>query len=431
MTIQFYRTATFDAPAKARLLKRAETDIQQILPRVSELVAQVREEGDRAVARHLREIDRVALEPGAFAVTAAEFAAAEASVAPEVKAAIHHALDNVTRFHAQQMPPRITFCEVEPGVMAGEKITPVDSVGLYVPKGKGAFPSVMIMLGVPAKVAAVPRIAVCTPPNADGSVDAATLVAAQRIGIDTIFKVGGATAIAAFAYGTATIPKVAKILGPGNQYCSAAKRLLTSVVDVGLPAGPSESIILADAKADPRLVALDLLIEAEHGPDSAALLVTDSPPLAEAVVALIPDLVARLPEPRRGFCTTSLSTYGGVVLTGSLDESIEFVNEYAPEHMELLVEEPLAVLDRIRNAGEVLLGPHTPICVGNYCLGVNAILPTGGFAKSHSCTSVFSFLKRTSLAYCSAAGFERLRHTTQVLADYEGFPAHAAAVALR
>jgi histidinol dehydrogenase len=315
--------------------------------------------------------------------------------------------------------------------MAGEKITAIDSVGLYVPRGKGAFPSVMIMLGVPAKLAGVREIAVCTPPNPDGSVDAATLVAAREIGIENIYKIGGATAIAALAFGTATVPKVVKILGPGNQYCSAAKRLLVSQVDVGLPAGPSESIILADDSIDPNLAALDLLIEAEHGPDSAALLVTHSEALAQAVLEKLPALVEELPQPRRDFITRNLGTYSGIVLTASLDESVAFVNEHAPEHMELLVREPFAVLGSLRNAGEILIGPHTPICVGNYCLGVNAILPTGGFAKSHSCTSIHSFLKRTSLAYCSPEGFERLRDTTVRLAEYEGFPAHARAAARR
>lgn len=427
-SINLHCLAELDPAAKARLLRRSEADIRQATQIAGRLIAEVREKGDEALSAHLQEIDKVVLAPGAFKVTEAEFAAAEKLVSPEVKSAVDHAIRNVRLFHETQMPEQITWHEVEPGVMAGEKISAIDRVGLYVPKGKGAFPSVMIMLAVPALVAGVPEIAVCTPPNADGSVDAASLYAAKVLGIDTIYKLGGASAIAAFALGTESVKKVVKILGPGNQYCSAAKRLLSSDVDVGLPAGPSESIILADDSVDPLLAAMDLLIEAEHGPDSAALLVTHSEALALAVRGHLPKLIAELPEPRRGFCTHGFSSYGGIVLTQSLEESVEFVNEHAPEHMELLVREPFAVIPRIRNAGEILVGPYTPISAGNYCLGVNAILPTGGFAKSHSCTSIHSFIKRTSLAYCSREGFERLRTTVAVLADYEGFPAHANAV---
>ncbi len=426
--INLVHLAKLDPEARRKLLKRSETDISQALEVAARLIAEVRAEGDKAVSNHLRTIDRVELAPGTFKVTTREIDAACASLDPAVKAAVDHSIRNVRHFHQSQMPPQITWHQVEPGVMAGEKVTAIDSIGLYVPRGKGAFPSVMIMLAVPAVVAGVRRIAVCTPPNPDGSVDTATLYAARQIGVEDIYRVGGATAIAALALGTESIPKVAKILGPGNQYCSAAKRLLGSDVDVGLPAGPSESIILADAHADPALIAMDLLIEAEHGPDSAALLVTDSEALALAVRELLPALIDALPEPRCTFARTGFSTYGGIVVTRSLEESVAFVNEHAPEHMELQVQDPFAVLPAITNAGEVLIGPHTPISVGNYCLGVNAILPTGGFAKSHSCTSVHSFLKRISLAYCTRQGFEALRHTTAILADYEGFPAHANAV---
>jgi histidinol dehydrogenase len=422
------RLSSLSTEDRARLLRRSETDIAHASEIASRLIADVLSGGDAALSRHLADIDRVTLAPDALAVTAAEFDAAQSAVDPNLRAAIDHAIRNVRAFHRAQLPPEVTWHEVEPGVHAGEKITPIDAMGLYVPRGKGAFPSVLIMLAVPAVEARVPQISVCTPPNPDGTVDAATLYAARQIGIDRIYKIGGASAIAALAFGTATIPRVNKLLGPGNQFCSAAKRLLSSEVDVGLPAGPSESIILADAHADPNIVALDLLIEAEHGPDSAAVLVTPSDDLAAKVADLLPALIADLPEPRRTFCATSLSTYGGIVVADSFDDAIDFVNEYAPEHMELLVAEPFAVLPRIRNAGEILLGSHTPISAGNYCIGVNAILPTGGFAKSHSCTTVHSFLKRTSLAYCTREGFESLRTTAATLADYEGFPAHAAAI---
>jgi histidinol dehydrogenase len=361
----------------------------------------------------------------------ADFKAARKSVSQEVIHAIEAAAANIRRFHAEQMPEAMWFTEVAPGIMAGEKITPVSSVGLYVPRGKGAFPSVMMMLANPAKVAGVERIVVVTPPTPEGKADAASLVAAEVCGIEELYVVGGMQAIAALAYGTETIPKVAKIVGPGSSYVSAAKRLLYGTVDVGLPAGPSEAIILADEHADPRLCALDLLIEAEHGPESAAILVTHHEPLANEVLRLLPDLIADLPEWRRAFVENVLGNYGGIVLTDSLEASVDFVNAYAPEHLEVLTQEPFVTLQKLHNAGEILLGHYTPISTANYALGLNAILPTGGFARSFSSVSVWDFLKRSGVGYLSREGYSRLQGTVATLADYEDFPAHAMAVRKR
>jgi histidinol dehydrogenase len=289
----------------------------------------------------------------------------------------------------------------------------------------------MLMLATPAKVAGVPRIVVVTPPTPEGQADAASLVAAEICGVDEVYVVGGIQAIAALAYGTETIPKVNKITGPGSSYVSAAKRLLYGFVDVGLPAGPSESIILTDERVDPRLAALDLLVEAEHGPESAAILVTHSLQVAQQVLKILPGYIAELPEWRQGFVNNVLSNYGGVLLTGSLDESIQFVNDYAPEHLEVLTQDPFVTLNKIRNAGEILLGPLTPIPTANYCLGLNAILPTGGFAKSFSSVSIWDFLKRSGVGYLSQEGYLRLQGITATLADYEDFPAHAMAIRKR
>jgi histidinol dehydrogenase len=238
-------------------------------------------------------------------------------------------------------------------------------------------------------------------------------------------------AVAALAYGTQTIPKVDKIIGPGSSYVSAAKRLLYGTVDVGLPAGPSESIILADEHVDPRLAALDLLVEAEHGPESAAILVTHSREIAEQVLKVLPGYIAELPQWRQAFINNVLSNYGGILLTSSLDDSIDFVNRYAPEHLEVLTAEPFITLNKIRNAGEILLGHMTPIPTANYCLGLNAILPTGGFARSFSSVSVNDFLKRSGVGYLSREGYMRLQGVTATLADYEDFPAHAMAIRKR
>jgi histidinol dehydrogenase len=272
---------------------------------------------------------------------------------------------------------------------------------------------------------------VCTPPTPEGGVDDASLYTARLCGIRDVYKVGGSQAIAAMAFGTETVPRVNKVIGPGNIYVSAAKRLLYGKIDVGTPAGPSESIILCDELTNPKTAALDLLIEAEHGPDSTALLVTHSKQLAEKVKNILPSLIDELPEERQKFCKAVLSNYGGIMITPDLNASIAFVNDFAPEHMEVLVKDPLAALQKINNAGEILLGPYTPITLGNFSLGVNAILPTGGFAKTFSCVTVFDFLKRSSIGFVTAEGYEKLKDVARKFAQYEGFSAHANAVLKR
>lgn len=415
----------------AKVMRRAEQDIASLLPTAEEVTGRVRAEGDAAVVHYTRKFDAPEFTQEMIRVTPDQFEAARESLSEAVREAALQAHANIERFHAEQMPEPMWFMEVMPGVMAGEKVTPITSVGLYVPRGKGAFPSVMLMLAVPAVVAGVERVVVVTPPGPDGRVDAASLYAAEVCGVSEVYAVGGMQAVGALAYGTETIPRVAKIVGPASSYVSAAKRVLYGVVDVGLPAGPSESIILADEHADPRIAALDLLVEAEHGPDSAALLVTHSRKVADEAARLLPELIARLPQWRREFVETVLGGYGGILITASLEESIQFVNDYAPEHLEILTEEPFVTLNRIRNAGEILLGPHTPIPISNYCLGLNAILPTGAFARSFSSVSVQDFLKRSGVGYLSAEGYASLSEPTAILADYEGFPAHALAIRQR
>src|SRR5579885_625268 len=432
--IHFYELAAMDAQQRTRLLRRAEIEIDALMERVRPIVQAVRARGDEALVEFSASFDHVELTPAQLRVSREEIEQAYRTLDPAVRAAVEHAIRNVRAFHERQMPHEQWFCEVAPGVMAGEKITPISSVGLYVPRGKGAFPSVMYMLAIPASIAGVPRIVVCTPPGPGGEIDAASLVAADLCGVHEIYRVGGAQAIAALAYGAESIARVHKITGPGNPYVSAAKRLLYGTVDIGLPAGPSESILLADESAEPELVARDLLIEAEHGPDSSSLLVTDSRALIDAVMSLLPRKIAELPEWRQNFCRAGFEGEkgtGGLVLAGSMREAVDFVNEYAPEHLEVHVREPFALLPELKNAGEILLGAHTPTCIGNYSLGTNAILPTGGFAHTFSCTSVFDFLKRTGVGYLTAEGYAALSEPTRRLAEFEGFPAHASAVTAR
>jgi len=414
-----------------KLLQRAEADIARHLELAGEVCRNVQARGDAALLHYTQLFDGITLTQEELRVTEEELSRAFTGLAEQTRETLRYAAANIEKFHREQLPPPIWMKEVERGILAGEKISPLGDVCLYVPRGKGSFPSVMLMLGIPAVLAGVPRIVVTTPPAASREQEAATLAAAHLAGVKEVYRVGGMQAIAAAAYGTETIPRCCKVVGPGNAYVNAAKRYLYGVLDVGLPAGPSEAIILADATADPHIVALDLLIEAEHGPDSASLLVTHVPALAETVPALVDALLAKLPAEKRGFAAAVFAQNGGIVLTRSMEESISFVNEYAPEHLELLTEDPFSLLPRIENAGEILLGPHTPITLANFLLGPNAILPTGSFARSYSGISVHDFLKRSSFAAASAAGLARVREAAVHFAEVEGFTAHAMAVRAR
>lgn len=416
---------------KKRILTRAETEITEQMEVAKEIITAVRKEGDQALLRFTEMYDRVRLPEGRIQVTEEEIEEGYERLRredPLMIETIEVAYRNIRKFHEEQKPEEIWFTEIGPGIMAGEKVTPISDVALYVPRGKGSFPSVLIMLGVPAVVAGVPRIMVVTPPNEAGTLDDSLLAAAKVIGLKELYKVGGAQAVAAVAYGTESVPTARKILGPGNPYVTAAKRLLSGVIDVGLPAGPSEAIILADEKADPEKVARDLMIEAEHGPDSASLLVTSSRSLAEKVTVIVERQLEKLSPKRREFVETVFNRFGGILLTESMEEAIRFVNLYAPEHMEIMMEDPFAVLSKMKNAGEILLGEYTPITLCNFVLGPNAILPTGGFAKSYSSVSVRDFMKRSSIGYVTKEGFERLRPYAAHFAKVEGFDSHRLAV---
>ena len=431
MQINFYDLKKLSKVEISKILRRSELDIESFQDVVRPIIQDVREKGDQAIIDYCHKFDNVLMSPSDLKVTEEEFDQAKKNLDSAIKDVIEISARNIRKFHQAQMPEEMWFTQISEGIMAGEKITPITSVGIYVPRGKGSFPSVMLMLCIPAIIAGVPEIIVCTPPNSDGKVDDASLFTADLCGIKNIYKTGGAQAIAAMAFGTETVKKVNKVIGPGNAYVSAAKRLLYGYIDVGTPAGPSESIILCDENVDPKIAALDLLIEAEHGPDSTALLITHSFKVAAEVKALLPELINNLPEKRKEFCEKVLSNYGGIILTPDMDSSIRFVNDFAPEHLEVLVKEPLTVLSKINNAGEILLGEYTPITIGNFSLGVNAILPTGGFAKTFSCVTVYDFLKRSSIGYITKEGYDSIKDTARMFAEYEGFPSHANAIIKR
>lgn len=411
-----------------KVMRRAEHDITEYMSVAREVSDDVRANGDEAILKYTEKFDRVKLTADRIKVKPEEIEDGYNRLDAKTREAIEYAARNIKDFHSKQLPEEMWFTEVDSGLLVGEKTTPIVDVCLYIPGGKGSFPSVLLMLGIPAVVAKVEKIVVVTPPNEHGNVDDAILAAAKIIGITEIYKVGGIQAVAAVAFGTETIPKCHKIIGPGNSYATAAKRVLANYIDAGLPAGPSESIILCDENADPEKAALDWMIEAEHGPDSAALLVTHSRELVDKVVPIVNRQLEKLSDRRREFITTNFSTYGGIIITENLEKSIEFVNDYAPEHMEVMTSEPFAVLPKIKNAGEILLGDYTPVTLCNFLLGPNAILPTGGFAKTYSSVSVFDFLKRSSVGYATKAGFEAVREKADLFATVEGFEAHALAV---
>ncbi len=424
MTVAFYRWSETNDATRQRLLRRAQADIEAVASLVRPIIDDVRARGDAALIEYAKQFEGASLK--ALRVTEKEFADAEDQIDERLKQAIRRCVKNVRAFHEEQMrrvEPR-WMVEIENGVWAGEQVTPIDSVGLYVPRGKGAFPSALYMLALPAVIAAVPEIVIVSPPRADGTTDAATLFTARLCGVENVYKCGGAQAIAALAYGTESVPRVRKVLGPGSSYVAAAKKLLSDVLDPGMPAGPSESIVLADESADPDNTILDILNEAEHGMDSAALLVTHYEALAVYVRDNMSKVIDTLPEPHRGICHHVMRDYGGIILTGSLQESLDFANLYAPEHLHLKVKNGQEIFENIRNAGEILIGEYTPSSLGNYAIGVNHVLPTGGWAHTYSCTSVWDFLKRTSISRCDKAGFEALKDDVEVLTTYEGFPAH-------
>jgi len=412
-------------------LKRSESDISNVMESVSKIINSVKLNGDKALLDYALQFDGIDFSGENLRVSQKEIDAAEKRLTIDLKNALKYAINNIMQFHKTQKPASMNFEEIRPGLFAGEKAIPINSVGLYVPRGRGSFPSMLYMLAVPAVVAGVKRICVITPPGKDGLVDPGCLYAAKLCGIDEIYRVGGAHGIAALAYGTESISAVNKITGPGSMYVTAAKRLLYGTVDVGLPAGPSESVILSDDKADPWKLALDLLVEAEHGSDSSAILVTTSLKLAKKTAFHIENLINKLGEPRKTFVRDVFTGYGAIFLVDSIEKGADLVNAFAPEHLQLKTENPFSTLSLIKNAGEILLGENIPFSAANYVTGVNAVLPTGGNAKTYSAVSVRDFIKYSSVVYADKNGYEDLKEHVIAIADYEGFETHGNALKLR
>jgi histidinol dehydrogenase len=428
-----YTLAGMTADERAVLLRRSAAEVfdEGLLARVGEVIEDVRTHGDEALLRATARFDGIDLAIEGLRVQPEEFRAAETALAPDLLRAIDEAIGNVRRFNERLLEHASWRAELAPGIIAGEQASPLDRVGLYVPCRKGSFPSVMIHLATPARVAGVPEIAVWLPalPGGNGAVDPAVLAVASRLGITEVYRGNGVAGIAALALGTESIRRVRRIDGPGSPGVTATQLAVQRYgVAVGLIYGPSEALILADSAADPDLVAADLLNDAEHGPDSAALLITDSAALIDVVEARVAARLPSLPEPRRSYAEASTNVYGGAILVQSMDEGIAFVNDYAPEHLQIATTDPEAIVPRIHNAGEILLGQGTPFVVANFSLGVPNTLPTGGFAHLSSAVTAHTFLKRSTVARLSAEALARLRPGVRALALHEGFPAHAAAL---
>ena len=411
------------------LLRRpALLDNQKIREQALQIISTVRQHGDAALFDYAKRFEGRVLD--ALKVSSAEFDDAESSLSPASITAIDVAISNVRRFHEAQVPTNIDMT-IRPGVRCERRGQAIDSVGLYVPAGSAPLPSAAIMLGVPAAIAGCSVRVLCTPADENGEVNAATLVAASRSGISEVFKIGGAQAIAAMAYGTESVPKVNKLFGPGNAWVTAAKSTVafdTEGAAIDMPAGPSELLIIADNSANPKFVAADLLSQAEHGEDSQVILVTSSCNVANETIVQVQAQLATLT--RRGIISAALR-HSHVILVTEITNAIEICNRYAPEHLILQVANPRDLLDQIRNVGSVFLGDWSPESVGDYCSGTNHVLPTYGNAKSYSGLGVEQFMRWTTVQELTRDALQSLAPTIMELANLEGLDAHARAVQQR
>ncbi|HEX9811899.1 MAG TPA: histidinol dehydrogenase [Burkholderiales bacterium] len=410
------------AAALARLLDRGVTIDPNVAPAVTAIIADVRARGDQAVLDYTRRFDRhPATSSAGLEIPRARLDAALGALAADARAALETAARRIRVYHERQKTESWRYHETD-GTLLGQQVTPLDRVGLYAPGGRAAYPSSVLMNTIPAKVAGVGEL-VMTSPAPEGAVNELALAAAALAGVDRFFTIGGAQAVAALAYGTATIPRVDKIVGPGNQYVAEAKRQVFGQVDIDMIAGPSEILVLCDGATNPDWVAMDLFAQAEHGPDSQSMLVT----WAEGYARRVGDAIERLLDKmeRRDVIAQSLASRGALITVRDVDEAVALANRIAPEHLELSVEDPLDLVPRIRHAGAIFLGRHTAEALGDYCAGPNHVLPTSGTARFSSPLGVYDFQKRTSLIMCPPDAAARLGRVAATLARAEGLPAHA------
>ena len=409
-----------------RWLLSRQVGIQDVLPNVSEIITEVASEGDKALLKYTEKFDGVKLE--SLRVTQEEIAGAYEAVDEDLMDSLGQAAENIFAFHGEQRERDFWLTEVTPGVLVGQKVVPLESVGAYVPGGRASYPSSALMTVIPAKVASVPRIVVCTPPGSDGQINPLTLVAADMAGADEIYKLGGVQAVAAMAFGTESIDRVHKIVGPGNVYVTAAKLLVRETVEIDFPAGPSEVLIIADRSADPGVLAADMIAQAEHDPNSMAVLVTTDELMAQAVAE---EMYIQAEAAARQEIVKQSLEHCAVLVASSLEDAVDFSNAFAPEHLEIITVNPMEVLEDVQNAGSVFLGGFTPVAAGDYASGTNHVLPTSGYARVFSGLNVDHFTKKITVQMISEDGLHALKNSIVPLAEAEGLFAHAESVKRR
>ncbi len=410
------------------LLRRSPDRYPQYEQTVAEIIREVREKRDEALFGYTLQFDRAAINAGNIRVTQEEIAEAYEHVDKELLCVIRAAIRNIEAYHTMQKRSS-WFDTKENGILLGQKITPLASVGVYVPGGKAAYPSSVLMNVVPARVAGVEKIVMTTPPGSDGRVNAGTMVAAKEAGVSEIYKAGGAQAVAALAFGTESVPKVDKIVGPGNIFVALAKKAVYGHVSIDSIAGPSEILVIADGTANPRYVAADLLSQAEHDELASAILVTTSRELADAVLREIDGFLEKLS--RKEILEKSLENYGCILIADTLQDAVDAANEIASEHLEIITENPFEVMTKIRNAGAIFLGEYSSEPLGDYFAGPNHILPTNGTAKFFSPLSVDDFVKKSSIISYSREALAAVHADVELFAEAEGLTAHANSVAVR
>jgi len=418
----------FEEEILTQVLTRGKADISSIEASVEKIVADVREEGDKALLMYTEKFDNIRLTAAKLKVNETEIKEAYKKLKKSQITALKKAAENIASFHKKQLRAKWTM-EIEEGATLGQVTRPLASVGVYVPGGKAAYPSSVLMSAVPAKVAGVGKIVVCSPPRKGGAVDAALLVAADIAGVNEFYRVGGAQAIAAMAYGTSTVPKVDKIVGPGNVFVTAAKLEVSKDVAIDVPAGPSEVLVIADETGNASFIASDLLAQAEHDPQAWAVLITTSKTLASAVKEEVYRQMKTLS--RTEIINSSLQNRGLIVTVNSIEDAVRYSNMIAPEHLQIQTKNPPEVLEKIRNAGAVFLGRYSPVAFGDYSSGLNHVLPTAGYAKIYSGLSSLDFVKTMNFIQCTKEGYRKLKETAVTIAEMEGFDAHAKSVTTR
>lgn len=426
--IKVERLSELTTQRREAIMSRSMEDIGDIYESVRDICKDIRRRGDLVTLEHYRKL-KEDITPADLKVTPEETAAAYEAVGAEVVDHLKFAAENIRKFHAAQIEREMWSIEIAPGILAGRVNRPLESAGCYIPGRQANYPSSVLMTIIPAKVAGVERIVACTPPDTGMVANATSLVAADIAGCADVYKIGGPWAVASMAYGTDAVPKVGKIVGPGNKYVTAAKMAVFGTVGIDSPAGPSEILILADETANPAWIAMDFFSQIEHDQDAAAVLVTHDAALAEAVAQEIETRFADIP--RREILAPALENNSAIIVTDTFEEAIDFSNDYATEHLEVITREPMLVLPRIKHAGSIFLGPYAPVPAGDYASGTNHVLPTGQCAKMFSGLSTDDFIKKPTFQLLSREGLEHLAPSILKLSEAEGLPLHGKTVKIR